>query len=83
VNSGEAVSWHQFAETIFEMAYQSGYQGKIKKVLPISSEEYKTPALRPKNSRLSCKKLHDVFGIKPAEWRTMLEWSLPLILKTI
>jgi len=83
VNSGNAVSWHQFATTIFELAYECGYQGKIKEVLPICSEQYKTPALRPKNSRLSCKKLHDVLGIKPAEWRTMLEWSLPLILKTL
>lgn len=83
VNSGEAVSWHGFATAIFELAHQAGYQGKIKKVLPISTEEYKTPAQRPKNSRLSCKKLHNTLGLRPAHWRTMLEWSLPLILKTI
>lgn len=83
VNSGEAVSWYEFAKTIFELAYQWGYQGKLKKVLPISSEDYKTMALRPKNSRLSCQKLHDVLGIKPAHWQTMLEWSMPLLLKTL
>lgn len=44
-------SWAEFAAEIFRLA------GKNTKVTGISSEEYPTPAVRPKNSRLSKKSL--------------------------
>lgn len=42
---GEA-TWYDFAKAIFRI------KGVEQKVLPCSSDEYKTPAKRPKNSRL-------------------------------
>ena len=47
---GEA-SWYEFACKIFELA------GNPQKVIPCTSDEYKTPARRPANSRLEKKML--------------------------
>ncbi len=46
INEGY-VSWYEFAKKIFELAKSPV------KVTPITSEEYKTKAKRPRNSRLS------------------------------
>jgi dTDP-4-dehydrorhamnose reductase len=51
-------SWSEFAKEIFDQA------GKNVKVHSITSEEYPTRAVRPKNSRLSKQKLIDN-GFKP------------------
>ena len=79
VNYGET-SWYGFANKIFDLAWECGYQGKVKEILPIPSEEYKTHASRPKNSRLSCLKLQDTFGFKMGHWEETLEWVLPQIM---
>ncbi|MBQ8792541.1 MAG: dTDP-4-dehydrorhamnose reductase [Clostridia bacterium] len=50
-------SWYEFAKKIFEIA------GKDVKVNPVSSKDYITKAVRPKNSRLSKKSL-DQAGFK-------------------
>jgi dTDP-4-dehydrorhamnose reductase len=56
------VSWHGFAEKIFEMAHEFGFNLKIKSVKKITSADYPTPAKRPLNSRLSLKKLEEALG---------------------
>lgn len=50
-------SWAEFAQTIME------YSGSSTKITPISSNEYKSVAVRPANSRLS-KKALDVNGFE-------------------
>ena len=60
------VSWYEFARKIFEIANISI------NVIPVKSEEYKTIAIRPKNSKLSKQKLHDL-QIYPANWEKGLE----------
>lgn len=47
------ISWYEFAKLIFEV------MGIDMKVNPVTSEEYVTAAVRPKNSRLSKQKLID------------------------
>ena len=54
---GTGISWFQFAKMIRD---QSGLQTQL---VPISSADYPTPAIRPKNSRLSLKKLNEQFQI--------------------
>ena len=54
-------TWYEFAKTIFEEA------GVDMKVNPVTSEEYPSPTKRPKNSKLSKEKLHNI-GIFPANY---------------
>lgn len=61
-------SWHGFAEAIFDMARKNGAELCVKTVEPIPSSAYPTPAKRPHNSRLSCSRIHTVFGIVLPKW---------------
>lgn len=74
-NSGVA-SWWDFAEEIVARAKKLGCSLKCKKILPIPSEEYLTPAKRPKNSRLSTEKVKRVFGISAPSWQDGLQRCL-------
>lgn len=66
VNSG-FTSWQGFASFILEsykkQKPQIAKQFIIEKIIPIPSSKYKTKAARPLNSRLSCEKLQQDFGI--------------------
>jgi dTDP-4-dehydrorhamnose reductase len=68
--SGET-TWHGFAERIFELAreYDSFV---VKKVVPITTPEYPTPARRPSNSVLACSLLCKTFDIIPRPWQESL-----------
>jgi dTDP-4-dehydrorhamnose reductase len=72
VCSGET-TWHGFAEAIFSAATANGAKLAVKRVLPIQTSDWPTPAKRPMNSRLSCQKLADQFGVKLAHWRPAIE----------
>lgn len=75
---GEGVTnWHEFAMEIFkeESSHPSSVQRlplKVSQVTPISSEEYPTPARRPKNSRLNMDKIKTVFGVSLPDWKNGL-----------
>ncbi len=62
-----AVSWAGFARQIFKLA------GLPTEVVPIATEEYSTPAARPRNSRLDCGKLFADFSVALPEWQTGLQ----------
>jgi dTDP-4-dehydrorhamnose reductase len=62
-------SWYGFAQTIFELASESGLIGSKPAVLPIPSIEYPTPAPRPACSVLSTDKLSGVMGTSLPHWR--------------
>ena len=63
-NQGE-ISWYEFAKEIFKIA-------KIDcKVNPITTDEYPTPAIRPKNSLMDKRKISDVCHI--LDWKKSLE----------
>jgi len=49
---------------------------RAKRVVPISSETYKTAARRPQNSRLSNAKLERDFGLRLPDWRHLLRLSM-------
>ncbi len=42
-------------------------------IVPIPTEAYPLPAVRPKNSRLDCSKLQSAFSLHLPEWRPYLE----------
>ena len=47
-----------------------------KRVVPITSEQYPTPARRPSNSVLSNRKLQATFGLRLPDWRHLLRLAL-------
>ncbi|MGV0028504.1 dTDP-4-dehydrorhamnose reductase [Phormidesmis priestleyi] len=74
-NSGVA-SWYDFAVAIFEIARQLGFPLQIERVLPISTQEFPTPAQRPAYSVLSLKKTSTVLGNFSPHWRQSLQKML-------
>ena len=65
--SGEA-SWADLAEAIFAASAAQG--GSTAKVRRITTADYPTPAPRPPNSRLDCRKLAEVHGLSLPDWRS-------------
>ncbi|MFC0400955.1 dTDP-4-dehydrorhamnose reductase [Paraburkholderia rhizosphaerae] len=63
-----AVSWAEFASAIFDSARLA----EPPVVIPITTEEYPTPAKRPRNSRLSNERLLRTFGVQLPDWRDAL-----------
>jgi len=71
-------SWHGFAEEIFRLA--SEYASlKVKRVEPISTSEYPTPAQRPSSSILDCSVLAKTFNIHPQPWAESLAHMLEVL----
>ncbi|MEZ8938970.1 dTDP-4-dehydrorhamnose reductase [Vibrio alginolyticus] len=71
--SGEPhVSWHEFACEICVKAKERDILDVLPEVRKIKSEDYPTLAERPKNSRLDCSKIHNIFGITTSSWMTAL-----------
>ena len=60
------VSWHGFAEAIFNQAASQMTAGP--RIEAITTDQYPTPARRPMNSVLDCRKIEAVFGIHPSPW---------------
>jgi dTDP-4-dehydrorhamnose reductase len=77
-NSG-AVSWYDFAQAIFEEARQIGFPLSVKQVIPITTEQYPTPAKRPAYSVLSGQKITPLLGTYPLYWRDSLKQMLKQI----
>ncbi len=72
---GGSTTWYGFASKIFAIAKE--YENlKIKKVIPIKTSEYPTPAKRPKNSIMDCAALERNFGIVPEAWDMSLKRML-------
>ena len=69
------VSWHQFAETIIELARRYG-EVKTNRVEPITTADYPTKAGRPAFSALDCNLIKKNFGIAPKPWRESLEFTI-------
>jgi dTDP-4-dehydrorhamnose reductase len=65
-------SWHGLAEEIFRRARALRFPLSIRRVLPIPSTDYPTPAKRPRNSRLNCTRLRERFALEPPPWQAAL-----------
>jgi dTDP-4-dehydrorhamnose reductase len=66
---GEA-SWCDFARTILSNAEEMGaiLKAKPESIIPVSSSEYLTPAVRPRNSRLNTDRIRTAFGVHLPHW---------------
>jgi dTDP-4-dehydrorhamnose reductase len=70
-----STSWHGFAEAI--LAADPGRDAhRARRVVPIATEEYPTPAPRPRYSVLATERAERVFGVALPEWREQLDLCL-------
>jgi dTDP-4-dehydrorhamnose reductase len=70
--ASESTSWHGFASAILRGLKERDVALATERVIAISSEDYPTKAVRPKNSRLDLARLATIFGITPPSWSTAL-----------
>ncbi len=84
VSAGGATSWHGYACLVLAEALAQGQPLKVRPeaVEPIPSAAYPTPARRPLNSRLDCRKFEGRFGLRLPHWeagvlRMLREWLAP------
>jgi dTDP-4-dehydrorhamnose reductase len=70
-NEGVA-SWYDFASEIIANASQLGFPLKVKKIVPIPSADFPTPARRPAYSVLSKAKIRPMLDYPIPHWRDSL-----------
>ncbi len=65
-----STSWHGFAMAIVEQYRKIHPEATLaaREILPISTAEYPLPAVRPANSRLSCAKILNEYGVVAPKW---------------
>ena len=68
-------TWFDFAKKIAELS-----KSKIK-INPISTEQYPTPAKRPKRSTMCLDKIENSYNIEPKYWENSLEECMEILLK--
>lgn len=66
------VTWYQFAECIFDQAYEQKIIAKLPILCAISTEMYPSNVSRPANSKLDCTKLEKHFNIAMSDWSKAL-----------
>lgn len=70
-----STSRYDYAVTIFEEA-KDLFPLRVKKIIPITTKEFPTPAKRPARTVLDCTKFTDIYGIKLCDWREGLKETL-------
>lgn len=68
IAGADEASWAEFAREIFKVSAQNG--GPVADVIGIPASAYQTPACRPANSRLDCRKLATHHDIVMPDWRS-------------
>jgi len=63
-------TWHAYARHVLTQAQAYGATLKVEpaSLQPITSSAFPTPAVRPANSRLDCRKFCDSFGLVLPDW---------------
>lgn len=67
--SGET-TWWDYARLVIAEASRAGLDLKVsdKDIVPVPTEEFPTPAVRPRNSRLDTSRLQQTFGLYLPAW---------------
>ena len=66
-NSGQC-SWYEFASEIIAQMKGRGKKLRVKRVVPIKTEDYPLPATRPAYSVFSLEKYRQATGAFPPDW---------------
>lgn len=75
LSSAGMTSWHGFATAILARD-PARYEQRCTRLIPIPTEEYPTPAIRPRWSVLSNAKLTERFGLHLPSWESQLDLVL-------
>lgn len=70
-----STSWFEFAKRIVALDPRREEQ-KVQRIVPVSSDEFVTPARRPANGLLDCARSSRELGIALPDWETELELML-------
>jgi dTDP-4-dehydrorhamnose reductase len=74
---GGETTWYGFAAETVRLQREREPGVRLAEIVPITTNEYPTPAKRPSNSRLQCSKLKEKFGWKMMDWQDSLHQVLP------
>lgn len=71
-SGGGQCTWFDFAGEIYRLGRNSGVITSDCEILPCTTKDYPTPAVRPAYSLLSKNKIKNVFGVAVPEWKQSL-----------
>lgn len=76
--SAGVTSWHGYAVHAVAQARQriGGLRLEPGRIVPVPTEGYPLPAVRPKNSRLDCRRLEAALGLTLPDWQTQVDLTL-------
>jgi dTDP-4-dehydrorhamnose reductase len=69
-------SWYEFALAIYTEGRKLGLLEREVQIDAIATEDYPTPARRPRYSVLDCKKTHALLGVSGEDWHDQLQAML-------
>jgi dTDP-4-dehydrorhamnose reductase len=69
-----ATTWYEFAKRVFDGVADS--QRRLKRLVPIATTEYSTPAQRPMYSLLDNSRVGEIWGIRMPQWEQALNLCL-------
>lgn len=75
-----SVTRYAYAQEIFRSAKNEGFKTP-QSVVPIGSDEFPLPAVRPENSSLSSNKFESVFDVPPSDWVAGIQETLQQLKK--
>jgi len=65
-----STTWYDYAKFILNERKVKGFESKVKEIIPIPTEAFKTTAIRPKNSQLNNQKFQQAFNLTLPDWRS-------------
>lgn len=76
-------SWHGYATHLLSRAQEKGLALRfpVTAIKPIPASDYPTPAKRPANSRLDCRKLETALGIHLPDWTLGVNQTTDLLME--
>ena len=75
-------SWHDYAQFIVEKVLDNGFilKSTSKNIQAISSEDFESNVIRPKNSILSTQKIKSLLSLELPEWKEDVKKTIELII---
>jgi len=70
--NAEAVTWHAFTVEIRAACEERGEQLAVRRIEPVTTDQFPRPALRPAYSVLDTQKIEDALQMKPRSFRAAL-----------